>query len=370
MSKKNTMPINHENMQLVQTTPAPISVIPATEQPISARSEHSDSWWHVLATGEMNPIAFGIRKESFCPEAIALAACQPNGLESQLERIKNAFYGQWGSYWRRFENQKTAAVQALQTLEREYCRIEELLKEVPATRTINGLAMPNGAARWGWCGLVVSLFILNLLAITNAAAYFRFQTQGWFVAFLMAAPLLFVSFPVKFVTRKLKQAARKQVGWIMACLGVVAFVIFVYTLALRANPPSTTEILNGTSSLGTRMVPLQLASQITLEFIIAAALWYWLLDLMSTNAKLVINSDADILKNKLAALRLEMNPIRTSLAEAEGNITELRGSLEHWLQLAKTMFLGYLEHDTRHAERLRAMYFITTSKSENPKKGE
>jgi hypothetical protein len=107
-----------------------------------------------------------------------------------------------------------------------------------------------------------------------------------------------------------------------------------------------------------------------MEFVIGTVLWNWLLDLMSTNAKLIINVDADILKNKLTALRLEMEPIRARLAEAEGNITELRGSLDHWLQVAKTMFLGYLEHDTRLAERLRAMYSITTSKSANPTKGE
>jgi hypothetical protein len=370
MSKKNTMQVNHENMQLVQTAPTPISVIPATEQSISARSEHTNSWWRIVATGEMNPIAFGIRKELICPEAIALAALQPNGLESQLERIKNAFYGQWGSYWRRFENQQTAALQALQTLQSEYCRIEELLREVPATRTINGLAMPNGEARLGWWGLAVSLFILNLLAITNAASYIRFQVQDWFIAFLMVAPLLFAPLTVKFYIRKLTEATRKRVSGCLACLGIASFVIFVFTLASRANPPSTVDILDGTARLGTGLIPWQLASQITMEFVIGTVLWNWLLDLMSTNAKLIINVDADILKNKLTALRLEMEPIRARLAEAEGNITELRGSLDHWLQVAKTMFLGYLEHDTRLAERLRAMYSITTSKSANPTKGE
>lgn len=356
MSQNTKLVPTHEySSQSVQVTPTPGAVLPTTDIPVPERREHPDSRHRSAATGEMFPIGFGMREELFCIPAIAAAVDRPNGLECTRERIKSAFYGQWGVESCRFEAQQVAAAQELQHFENERLRITALLKEIPQTRTIDNRVLPGGAARWGWWGLAFALVILNLLAITNAASYFRFQTQGWFVAVLMAAPLLFVSMPVKFVVGKLTETVRKCLGWGLACLGIGAFALFVFTLAARANPPSAADILDGTAQMGTGMIPWQLASQIILEFVIATALWYWLLELMDSNSKLIVNPDAEMLTTRLTALHSAMDSTRGRWAEAQGNLQELQGSLDYWLQLGETIFMAHFERERRLTERVAAL---------------
>lgn len=303
----------------------------------------------------MFPVGFGLRRELLCKPAIEAAIYRPDGLAFTRERVKNGFLGQWGTELHQFQAEKATAAQELRRLETQYARVAEVLKSTPQTKTINDSTVPRGSARWGWWGLAMALVILSLLAITNAASYFRFETQGWFIAFLMAAPLLFVSLPVKFLQGKLTEPARWRTGWILAGLGIVAFVVFVFTLSVRANPPSTSEILDGTARLGTGVLPWQLASQIVLEVVIAAALWCWLLELMISPAKLVPNPDAEMLNARMATLNVAMEPVRTRLSRAEGALQEFSDSLQYWIKLAETIFLAHQEQERRLAERVAAL---------------
>ena len=356
MSQNTIQVSTHENMsQLVQTAPTPNSVITATDEHIPARHEQPASRWCNMATGEMYPIGFGMREELFNTPLIKVAIYQPNGLESTRVRITESFKGQWGVERSRLENQVIAESQALDPLQKEFARITKLLTEIPITKTITGIVLPSSsAARFGWCGLVFALIILQLLAIANTAAYLRWQAQGIFAAVLMAAPLLFVSLSAKFVTRKLTQAARNRVGWILGGLGVAAFAIFIGTIALRANPVSTADIMDGTACLGTGyLTSCQLASQIILEFVMATALWYWLLELTAINSKLISNPDAEMLSSRLAGLQSLIEPIRNRLGTAKGNLEEMNGSLNHCLQKAETIFNAHLERERRLVAAMR-----------------
>ena len=364
MNEVNTMRQNTQNMMM---TPASISgsqqlasvvptmsatVMTASTTSVQENREQPESRHLCKATGEMFPIGFGIRRELFNLNAIIAAVYRPDGLEITRKRISDAFFAQWGSVAAKYEADHLGATQELQRLENEYVRVGDELKETPLTRTVNGYVLPSGAALWGFWGLVVALFALNGLALTNAASYFRFQAQGWGLAVLMAAPLLFVSLPVKFVCGKLREVARVRVGWSLACLGVVSFIVFVFTLSTRANPPSTADILDGAARLGTGLIPWQLASQVVLEFVMATALWYWILELMASNSKIIPNPDAELLKSRLAALHTAMNPVRERFAFAKGNLQELRSSLDYWLQSAETIYMTHLERNRRLEECL------------------
>jgi hypothetical protein len=347
MSENAMMITGQENsMQLVTTT------LPAINGTASGSREHPPSNWRSSSTNQMCPIAFGIPPELLNPPMIVAAIHRPDGLQFIRGRINSAFYGQNGGKATQFKSQQEAAANELKHLETEKMRVAEQLKEVPPTRTLNGLVLPTGAALWGWWALVFGLIALNFLAIANAASYFRFQSQCIGIAILMAAPLLFVSIPVKYAASKLNEAARRRLGWGLACVGCAAFAVFVFTLAVRANPPSTADILDGTAQMATTgMVAWQLASQVILEIVIAAAFWHWIIELMSVNSKLVINPDAELLTTRLATLHKMMEPVRERLAEAEGNIQELCNCLDFWLQTAETLFLISFERERRIVER-------------------
>jgi cobalamin biosynthesis protein CobD/CbiB len=268
------------------------------------------------------------------------------------EFVRSGFLGQWSVEAQRFEQQKAASASEVANLESEQRRVVKLLSDTPLTRVEATVRIPSGAARLGFVCLVTSLVFLSLLAVANAAAYLRFLTQGWLVAVLMVAPLLFVALPVKYVMGKLGDKGRRRLGWIIACLGVVAFFGFLFTLSARANEPSCADVLNGTAGLGARLVPWQLAAQVLLETVIAAALWCWIINLTVTSSRQVQNSDVAMLAAERDRLQEGINAARKRLAEAMGNLSELSHSLEYWLCYAETIYHAYSERERRLAECL------------------
>jgi hypothetical protein len=345
-----TLPNQPHSAQMVPATcQAGLTILPDPMGTTPVNAKEPDSFH------PMFPISFAMLPNLFNKPAIETSIYLPNGLQLTRDRIRAAFIGQWGYHHAMYESQQKVAKQELQRLEDESLRLAELLKEKPATRLVDGPTVPHGVARFGWCCLVLSLAILNILAITNCASYFRYQVQGWFLAFLMAAPLLFVSIPLHYVTAKLPSFARKCLGWFLACVGVGAFAVFVFTLATKANPPDAMAILNGTARSDSGMIMWQLSSQIILEVIIAAALWHWLLDMMIINSKMIVNPDVELLKMQLSSLSKAMEPLRDQVAKAQGNLDEMAASLAHWLQLAETIFLAHQAYERRFVERIQSL---------------
>jgi len=322
---------------------------------LGRESEHPESRHLNRNTQEMHPMGFGMRNELFCPAAVAAAIDQPNGLQATKERITRSFMAQWGVEQAHWQRDLEASLQTLKRMDEEHSRLTDVLRSVPTTTTTTDTTLPRGTARWGWIGLFLALLVLSALAITNAASYFKFQTQGWFTALLMAAPLLFVSIPVKFACSKVTEPARRRIGWLLAVLGTTSFAVFVYTLAMRANPPSMAAILDGTARPLGNLISLQLASQIVLEIVVSAALWWWMIALIVSPAKAISNPEATLLSGRLAALEAEMIPVRKRAAEAEGNLQEFAGCLQYWLHLAETMFVAHQAQEERAAKRLAAL---------------
>lgn len=107
--------------------------------------------------------------------------------------------------------------------------------------------------------------------------------------------------------------------------------------------------------MNTGLIPWQLASQIVLEVVIAAALWYWLLELTLSPTKLIVNPDAELLNTRLAALNAAMEPVRSRLAKAEGNLQEFSDSLHYWVRSAEMLFLAHEEREKRLTQCLAAL---------------
>ncbi len=287
--------------------------------------------------------------------AIKAAVVRPDGLAFTRERIRNAYLGAWGYEFHQYQSEKAIAQQEIRRLEADANRVRQALSGMPEGKTVSVSTVPVGATRWGWWGLATALILLNIFAVLNTAGYFRFQTQSWFLAILMAAPLLFVSLAIKPVFQKLPEGARHRAGWAMAVVGIMAFIVFIISVAVRAIPPGIDQVLDGAQVRSNAWIGWQLAAQILLEVVVAAALWWWLLELMISPAIIIANPDYDRLNIRLAAINLAMEPYRQRLSRAEGSLLEHASSLQFWTKSAEGIFLAYQEEENRCQARVAAL---------------
>jgi len=298
-------------------------------------------------------MGFSMRPELFNQRAIESAIYLKDGFALTMERIRSAFYAQWGVESCQWQAKKDTAAQELQHLSTEQIHLSEHLKSIPKTKTVGENTLPRGITLLGWFGLVVALIALNLMAIFNAASYFRFTTQSWLIAILWSAPLLFVSLPVKYGLCRLSDQARRRFGMAFSAVGVIAFAVFLYTLADRAEPVSAADIMQGTVRHAKSLIPWQLGSQVLLEVVMASGLWFWVIDLLQKNTtRVILNPDLQVVSSRLSILDKTMENARTRLAEAEGNLREFEGALNYWLKLAETIYMTRMERERHLADSL------------------
>ena len=322
-----------------------------SRQPATAKAYPKSR--HRAPNGVMPWMGFSMRPELFNQRAIEAAVYLKDGFSLTMERIRSAFYAQWGVESCQWQAKKDAASQELQHLSTEQVQLAECLKSIPKTKTISENTLPRGITRLGWFGLVAALIALNLMALFNTASYFRFTTQSWLIAILWAAPLLFVSLPVKYVLCKLSERARRRFGMALSVIGVVAFAVFLYTLADRAEPASAADIMQGMVRNAHSLIPWQLGSQVLLEVVMASGLWFWVIDLLQKNTtRVILNPDLQVVASRLSILDKTMESARTRLAEAEGNLREFEGSLNTWLKLGETVYMTRMAREKHLADSL------------------
>lgn len=296
------------------------------------------------------PVGYNMRASVFNVEAIKAAVFLPDGRNYVLSRIRSGFFATYGANQVYFEEEVKTCRRELEQHEEEKRRFIALQKECPPQKMINTPVLPHGIAFWGWVFNILAVLLLNGMALFNAASFFLGDGQQiWWIACLGCTPLLFLSYAFEIGVSKLDARARRIVGWLVNTVGVISALSFTYLLAMKACPPSISEILNANGAASSQgwLDSIKLASQIGMEIAFSCALMHKIAQQLSVEARMIINPDSKLIADRLTAIHKTISEYCARMAVAEGELQELSSSLAYLLAQASTMFDLHLVYITQ-----------------------